>query len=50
MAHQLYDVHAYDPLTLALAVCALGLSALMAGLVPARRAASIEPMVALRSE
>jgi ABC-type lipoprotein release transport system permease subunit len=50
MAHQLYDVRAYDPFTLVTALLALGMSATIAGFVPARRAASIEPMVALRSE
>lgn len=50
MANQLYEVRAYDPFTMALAVAALAMSATIAGFVPARRAASIEPMVALRSE
>lgn len=47
---QLYGVHAYDPLTLFIAVVALGASAAIAGFIPARRAASIEPMQALRIE
>ena len=50
IAHQLYDVRAYDPLTLGIAVLALGASAAIAGFVPAKRAARIEPMVALRTE
>ena len=50
MRSQLYGVHAYDPLTLSLAVVALGASAAVAGFIPARRAASIEPMKALRIE
>jgi predicted permease len=50
MRSQLYGVHAYDPLTLIVAVVALGASAAVAGFIPARRAASIEPMQALRIE
>jgi predicted permease len=50
MRSQLYGVHAYDPLTLFIAVVALGASAAFAGFIPARRAASIEPMKALRIE
>lgn len=47
---QLYGVHAHDALTLFVAVGALGVSAAVAAFVPARRAASIEPMKALRME
>jgi predicted permease len=50
MRSQLYGVHAYDPLTLFIALVALGASAVVAGFIPARRAASIEPMKALRIE
>jgi ABC-type antimicrobial peptide transport system permease subunit len=50
MRSQLYDVKAYDPLTLAGAVLVLAASAALAGFIPARRAASIEPMKALRIE
>jgi len=50
MRSQLYGVHAYDPLTLSIAVVALGASAAVAGFIPARRAASVEPMKALRVE
>ncbi len=46
----LYNVRAYDPLALIGATLALSLSALFAGLIPARRASSIEPMQALRTE
>jgi ABC-type lipoprotein release transport system permease subunit len=35
---------------LALAVLTLALAALLASVVPARRAAGVEPMVALRNE
>src|SRR6202790_373136 len=50
MASQLYGVGSYDPLALLSATLVLGLCAAIAGLVPARRAASIEPMQALRME
>jgi predicted permease len=50
MRSQLYGVHAYDPITVGIAIVALGASAALAGFIPARRAASIEPMKALRIE
>jgi len=50
MASQLYGVKTYDPVTLAGAVVVLSLFAAIAGFIPARRAASIEPMNALRTE
>jgi len=50
MASQLYGVGAYNPLALATATLVLGLCAATAGFLPARRAASIEPMEALRME
>jgi predicted permease len=50
MASQLYGVRTYDPLTLAGAVLLLALFAAIAGFIPAKRAASIEPMNALRIE
>lgn len=50
MSTQLYGVRPYDPLTLALAIAILGAFALLAGFIPARRAASVEPMQALRIE
>ena len=50
MASQLYEVGSYDPVALLSATLVLGLCATVAGLVPARRAASIEPMQALRTE
>ncbi len=50
MASQLYGVSAYDPLALLAATLVLTLCASLAGFIPARRAASIEPMQALRVE
>jgi len=50
MRTQLYEVKTYDPLTLLGAVAVLSTSAALAGFIPARRAASIEPMKALRIE
>jgi predicted permease len=50
LASQLYGVKSYDPVVLGGAVVLLAACALLAGLVPARRAASIEPMQALRTE
>jgi predicted permease len=50
MASQLYGVGSYDPVALAGAILVLGLCATLAGFLPARRAASIEPMKALRTE
>ncbi len=50
MTAKLYGVTGFDPVILAGAVGALALCALVAGVVPARRAASIEPVQALRVE
>jgi predicted permease len=47
---QLYGIEGHDPAVLATATLALGISALIAGLIPARRAASTDPMQALRTE
>jgi predicted permease len=46
----LFGVNSFDPLVLALAVGFVLLLALAASFVPARRAASIEPMQALRAD
>jgi predicted permease len=50
MADQLFGVRSYDPLSIAIALFVLSAAAALAGFIPARRAASIEPMEALRIE
>lgn len=50
VADQLFQVRPYDPLSIALAVAVLSLATAVAGVIPATRAASIEPMEALRTE
>ena len=46
----LYGVTAFDPATLALAAAAMIVTAFVASLLPARRAAAVDPAIALRSE
>jgi predicted permease len=50
MNSQLYGVSSYDPVALVGATAVLALCAVAAGFIPARRAATIEPMNALRIE
>jgi ABC-type antimicrobial peptide transport system permease subunit len=50
LSGQLFGVGSFDLPVVAIAVLLLSLSAAVAALLPARRAASIEPMQALRSE
>lgn len=50
LGSQLYGLNPYDPAVIALAVLALGLSALLASLIPALRASRISPSQALRAE
>lgn len=50
IASQLYQVKSWDPLVLGGSVVALAICALIASIVPARRAASINPVIALRVE
>src|SRR5579864_1741205 len=47
---QLYGVSSWDPIALGIAAAALAISAFFAAVIPARRAASISPMKALRTE
>jgi ABC-type lipoprotein release transport system permease subunit len=46
----LFQVSALDPYVLTLAAVSIFLLALAASIIPAQRAASIEPMQALRTE
>lgn len=50
MSNQLYGVKSYDPFILLGATLILGCCAVIAGFLPARRAASIDPMQAMRTE
>jgi ABC-type antimicrobial peptide transport system permease subunit len=50
LGSRLYQVGALDPLSLGIPAIALLLCALVASALPARRAASIEPLEALRTE
>jgi putative ABC transport system permease protein len=46
----LFGVSGHDPLTMAVVAAALGLVAFIACALPARRAAKVDPMIALRTE
>jgi macrolide transport system ATP-binding/permease protein len=46
----LFGIHPWDISTLAAVAAVLGISALLASYIPARRAASVDPMQALRTE
>jgi predicted permease len=50
LASQLYGVATFHPLIVVLAITLLGLCTLLASIVPARRAAGVDPMWALRKE
>jgi ABC-type antimicrobial peptide transport system permease subunit len=50
IAAQLYQVKGWDPLVLGVAVLTLAGCAFLASIIPARRAASIDPVQALRIE
>jgi len=50
LQHTLYQTSGFQPLVLLAVAALLLLSALVAALIPARRAASIDPMQALRAE
>ncbi len=50
MTGQLFGVKPWDPVMLTVATLLLALAALLASVIPARRAAGVQPMVALRNE
>jgi ABC-type antimicrobial peptide transport system permease subunit len=50
LQHQLYEVNRFDPLVLGGAILVLAFCALIAAIVPARRAASVDPNHALRTD
>jgi predicted permease len=50
LSSQLYGVGAFDPVTFVATPLVLGLVAFAASFVPARRAARVDPVIALRSE
>ena len=50
MTNQLFGVKSWDPIMLTSAALMLALAALLASALPARRAAGVDPMVALRNE
>jgi putative ABC transport system permease protein len=50
LAAQLYQISPHNPFLLALTATGLAIAALLACLIPARRATRVDPMVALRAE
>jgi ABC-type lipoprotein release transport system permease subunit len=50
MASLVYKLTVHDPMSLTAAAAGVLIVALVAAWLPARRAASLEPMVALRNE
>lgn len=50
MKDQLFDVQPWNPMMLAVATALLAVAAVLAAVAPVRRAANVEPMVALRNE
>lgn len=50
LSSQLYHVKGWDPLVLTVSILTLSLCALVASIIPAQRAASIDPVKALRTD
>ena len=50
MTDQLFGVKPWDPIMLTISTLLLGTAALLASAIPARRAAGVDPIVALRNE
>ncbi len=50
MTAKLFGVHSWDPKVLGLAILSLGICAAVASILPARRAASTDPVKALRTD
>jgi putative ABC transport system permease protein len=50
IAAQLYQISPHNPLLLGATALALALAALLACLIPARRASRVDPIIALRQE
>ena len=50
MSAQLFQIRSWDPVVMITAIVSLGLAAALASILPARRAASTDPLKALRTE
>ena len=49
-ANLLYDISPVDPLSIVVTIALIGIASLLASYIPARRAAKVDPMQALRYE
>jgi len=50
MSHVLYNIVAIEPMTFVILTGLLAASTLIASYIPARRAARVDPVIALRNE